>query len=342
MRKINTLVIVILIFTVLIFPLAALPKTESGEKKPVGAGYVPPADFGSSTESKAETESGVSSGTAKEEKRAETVRVYNPKTKTTEKMDMYEYIYGVVCGECPMLYHEEAIKAQIVAAHTYTLYCINNNAQNDYDLTTEPETSQAYISREQALKNWGSNAKAYDEKLKSLMDEVWKKIIIYEGKPILAAYHAISSGKTESAEGCWGKAIPYLVSSQSEGDKLAEKYETKVSVAIAEAEETLKTLGISATQLKSAEAKTTDCGTVLELNCGEATVTGEQIRAAFSLRSANFDRKVTSKTVTFTVRGYGHGVGMSQNGANFMAKAGSTYEEILKHYYKGVTLENNP
>ncbi len=330
MRKINTLVIFILIFTLLVFPLAALPKESESREKPVAAVVSTPKV----------TESNSSKETENEEKQdtTQTVRVYDPATEKTTTLDMYEYIYGVVCAECPMLYHEEAIKSQIIAAYTYTLYCKNTMKDAEYDLTTQPETSQAYITQEKAFENWGSNAEKYDKKLRKLMDEVWGVYLSYKDEPILSAYHAISSGKTETAEAVWGKAIPYLVSADSEGDKLAEKYETTAEFKLSEAEKTLETLGVTSKELKSAKTKSTDCGSVLELKCGDTTVTGEQIRAAFNLRSSNFKIKVTSKKLTFTVYGYGHGLGMSQNGANFMAKAGCTYKEILNHYYKDVKL----
>ncbi len=332
MLKINTIVFFVLIITVLVFPLAGLPDAEKENSLPTVASVSEKTESNGSVPAAEEKQK-------KAEQSGETVRVYNPDTDKTETMDMYEYIYGVVCAECPMLYHEEAIKAQIVAAHTYTLHCKRANSAQEYDLTTKPETSQAYITREQAMKNWGSNGEKYDKRLRELMDEVWGEALYHKNEPILAAYHAISSGKTETAEKVWGKAIPYLVSVESEGDKLADKYETTAEFSVSEAENILKPLGITVKKLKSAKAETTDCGTVLRLNCGNTAVTGEQIRAAFNLRSGNFKIKVTSKKVTFTVLGYGHGLGMSQNGANFLAKSGFTYREILEHYYSGAELK---
>ena len=336
MRKINTIIIITLIFTVLVLPLAVLPKAEKVAAKPAETSTATLSDTINSTASQNEPKPQTTEETPKS---GETVRLFDPDTGKVQKVDMQEYIYGVVCAECPMLYHEEAIKAQIVAAYTYTLYCIDANKNAEYDLTTKPETSQAYITRQQAFKNWGSNAEKYDKRLKSLINQVWGQYLSYDGKPILASYHAISSGKTESAEAVWGKFIPYLQSAESEGDKLADKYETTAEFTIAEAEKLLKTLDFSVKELKKAKGETTDCGTVKTLTYKEKSVTGEQIRAIFNLRSANFKIKVTSKKVTFTVFGYGHGLGMSQNGANFLAKVGCGYKEILSHYYQKTTLE---
>jgi len=339
MRKINTLVIFLLVFALAVLPLAVLPKADITAVKPGDSSL---EDLTESIDG-AKSEADYESAGEKEDTDAEapeTVRLYNPDNGRITTPKMYDYIYSVVCAECPMLYHEEAIKAQIVAAYTYTLYCMEVNKGADYDLTTKPETSQAYITREQAFENWGSNAKKYDKRLKKLMNEVWGEYLSYKGEPILAAYHAISSGKTESAKAVWDKNIPYLQSADSEGDRLAEKYETKVEVAIEKAEGGLKPLGFSVSELKKAKRETTDCGTVKTLTYKDKSVTGEQLRATFSLRSANFKIKVTSKKVTFTVYGYGHGLGMSQNGANFMAKMGCGYKEILSHYYKQTKLES--
>ena len=326
MRKINTFLVFVLILTIMLLPLVSLPDAKGKAVVDAGAGYVPPK---TTTKSHNKTKSNTTPST---------VRVLKVGTKEIEKMDLYEYIYGVVCGECPMLYHEEAIKAQIVAAHTYTLYCMENNSEKDYDLTTEPESSQAYITPQQAYKNWGSKAEEYNQKLRRLMDEVWQEVLVYEDKPILAAYHAISSGKTEASSNVWGQAIPYLISVDSEGDKLADKYKTTLKIAVADADKSLAAFGVTAAELVKGKQTKTDCGTVKTIACKNTSVTGEQLRAAFGLRSANFDLKLTEKHLKITVRGYGHGVGMSQNGANYLAKAGNTYRQILNHYYPGSAL----
>ncbi len=326
MRKINTYVVLILFLSVMLLPLIALPDAKGKAVVDAGAGYVPPK---TTTQEKKETE---------KKPTPTTVRVLNISTNKIEKMDLYEYIYGVVCGECPMLYHEEAIKAQIVAAHTYTLYCMEANSEKDYDLTTEPENSQAYITPQQAYKNWGSKAEEYNQKLRGLMDEVWQEVLVYEDKPILAAYHAISSGKTEKSADVWGQAIPYLISVDSEGDKLAKKYKTTVKVELAEANKSLEGFGLTAAELVKGKQTKTDSGTVQKIVCNDTSVTGEQLRSLFGLRSSNFDIKTTDKHLQFTVRGYGHGVGLSQNGANYLAKAGNTYRQILNHYYPGASL----
>lgn len=327
MLKVNTLVIFVLVMAVLLMPLAAMPKAKHKTNKPAAAGYVEPP---SSSMAEEFSENPLPA--------PQQVRLFNINTNKIETLPLFDYVYGVVCGECPMLYHEEAIKAQIIAAHTYTLYCIEANRSKKYDLTSQPETSQAYITKEQAFKNWGNNAEKYDKKLRELMNEVWNEVVIYNNKPILAAYHAISSGKTEAAESVWGKAVPYLISVNSEGDKLADKYKTTEKFALTDANEKLKPLNVTPKQLAEGKQTKTETGCVLTISCSEITLSGEEIRAAFNLRSANFDIKVSEKNLTFTVRGYGHGVGLSQNGANYMAKAGYTYRQILAHYYSGADI----
>lgn len=320
MKGLNLFSIVVLTLTILLVPLVSMHKAET--TKPTQAGFV----------SMPETSQNNTSD-EKEFVYNTYVRLYNIEKDTVEKVELREYIYGVVAGECPMLYHDEAIKAQIVAAKTYTLYRMKANAGEEYDVTTEPETSQKYITREQAYKNWGSNADKYNEKLESLLDEVYDYCILYKDEPILAVYHAISAGKTEDCKNVWNSPLPYLVPVLSEGDKLADGYLSEQKLTLAEANGILKTEGITATELASAKAERTDSGNVLKAIIGEKEITGPSLARMFGLRSNNFDITLTKTHLVFTVRGYGHQVGLSQNGANYFAKQGSSFEEILTHYY---------
>lgn len=325
MKNINFTVCLLLFLTIMLLPLIALGGKSPEKTQQTAAGFV--------SES-----SNTTSENPKEYSYNTYVRLYNEQTKKIEKLELREYIYGVVAGECPMLYHDEAIKAQIVAAKTYTLYRMRVNAKAEYDVTTEPETSQNYITREKAFENWGSNAETYDKKLNSLIDEVYNYCVLYKDVPILAVYHAISSGKTESSKNVWNSELPYLIATESVGDKLADGYLTEPTFSIAEANGILKAEGITATALSNAKLQKTESGNVLSLAIGEKELTGSRMAEMFSLRSNNFDIKVDAKKLTFTVRGYGHQVGLSQNGANYMAKAGSSFDQILTHYYSGTTV----
>ena len=271
------------------------------------------------------------------------VTVLNGDTEKIEKIKISEYVLGVVAAEMSVSSEPEALKAQAVAAHTFLLYRKNKNADKDYDITTDSTLDQAYINEAERKKKWGSNYEKYNNALLSIIDEVDGLYICYNGKPILAAYHAISGGKTESCKNVWGSDLPYLVSVESIGDILAPNYLTTVSVSFSE----LKAAFKDKCKLPSNQKKyigkitRTKSGTVTGVTIGDKTFKGSELRSAFSLCSSNFDITLNEDGYTFTVRGYGHGVGMSQYGANYMAKQGNTYKEILGWYYKGCSVAKN-
>ncbi len=325
MKGINFFTVFVLALTIVLSPLAVLKNDKSSKTLEAGAGFVSMPQNTVSSQQNAE----------KEFRYNTYVRLYDQETETTKEIDLREYIYGVVAGECPMLYHEEAIKAQIVAAKTYTLYRMKANAGEEYDVTTDPETSQNYISKEKAYENWGSKAETYDQKLNDLIDEVYDYCIFYKDSPILAVYHAMSAGKTEDCKYVWNTSLDYLKPVLSDGDKLADGYLSEQKVTIAEANGILKAKGVTAAELSKGETDKTESGNVIKITVGEIEITGAEISRLFSLRSNNFDIELGKKNIVFTVRGYGHQVGMSQNGANYLAKQGKSYDEILTHYYSG-------
>ena len=159
--------------------------------------------------------------------RADTFRVLDKDSGTVTKMTAEEYIFGVLAAEMPALYDKEALKAQAVAAYTFALNRQTENADKDYDITTDMGTDQSFITEEKAREKWGDKADEYCDKLKGAVKEVENFAVTYDGKPILAVYHAISSGKTEDCENVWGKAYPYLKSVASPGDSLAPDYISK-------------------------------------------------------------------------------------------------------------------
>lgn len=260
-----------------------------------------------------------------------------------------EYVFGVVASEMPVSFEPEALKAQAVAAYTVALMRKSENRSADdatlkgADLSNDSSKDQGFITRAKALEKWGKNYIAYAKKIDDAVNAVKGKVIKYNGVPILAAYHAISGGKTELASVVWGDTnMPYLKAVESIGDLLAPDYQTSATFTgeqfIAAAKKLGATLtGDPKTWIK--EPKRSASGTVTEYVLGGKKVNGQQIRTAFSLRSANFDIVYKDTKLCFTVRGYGHGVGMSQYGANYMAKQGSSYMEILKWYYLGCVVE---
>lgn len=277
-------------------------------------------------------------------KNENTVTVFRSLEEDTIEIDFFEYVCGSVAAEMPLSYHEEALKAQAVACYTNALRLKKSAKTNsDYHISDNSSIHQGYINEDQRKEKWGEDFEKYESKLKSVVKSVENLAIYYNDEPCIAAFHAICSGKTESAENIWGEKVPYLVSVKSSGDNLSPQYSSVVVFEKDEFIETAKNLteNTSIKKLKNIiEIKEkSKSGTVLNAVINKKSFTGEDIRKAFSLKSPAFTVESNEKTVTFKVTGYGHGIGMSQYGADFMARQGSTYEEILKHYYKGIEIK---
>lgn len=272
----------------------------------------------------------------------ETFTVKLTEKNKTVKLSAYEYICGVVGAEVPAEYELETLKAQAVAAYTFALKRKQANKSKKYDITDSISTDQAFISDSDAKKEWGSNYDKYKEKIGSAVKAVLGQRLTYNGELILSVYHDISSGRTESAANVWGGDYPYLVSVESAGDVLSPDYLSEVTVTAEGLKAALTSFKITFSEDADTwlgEKKTTDTGTVLSVPICGVTVSGSELRSALGLRSANFDVAFSDGAFTFSVRGNGHGVGMSQYGAQFMALQGSSYTEILKWYYKGCEIK---
>ncbi len=268
-----------------------------------------------------------------------TVKVMNASSKNITEMSLREYLIGVVAAEVNPAYHEEAIKAQVVAAHTkleYTKLHKTDNLENA-DITDSASTHQGFLAEDEQKEKWSDNYKTYREKLEKCVDEVMNTILTYENEPINAVFHAISNGQTENASDVWGGDYPYLISVQSAGDKLSPAYKSEVIITSEEFKKKLidKNVNLGENPEKWVEKITnTDTGMVKEIVIGDKSFKGTEIRNIFGLKSSTFSVKYNDENFVFTVCGYGHGVGMSQYGANYMAQQGFSYDEILKHYYQ--------
>lgn len=260
-----------------------------------------------------------------------------------------DYLIGAVCAEMPPLYHAQALRAQAVASYTNACRMRTaNRASPDEslggaDLSDSTDSHQGYMT-EQALRDkFGENYDKYVGLVADAVDEVLGNIITYEGQPITAAFHAICSGRTESAAVLWGKELPYLQPVVSTGDKLSPDYSSTLVLTAEQFRE--KATALEGADLSGdaagwvGEAETSESQTVTQIAVGGKNFTGEQMRAAFGLRSPCFTVAYQDGSFTFEVCGYGHGIGMSQYGADYMARQGSSWEEILTHYYTGVTIE---
>ena len=264
-----------------------------------------------------------------------------------EEMTLGEYLVGVVRAEMPASFEPEALKAQAVAARTYTLYKMQTggNHGDTADICTDSTCCQAYISEENARNNWGENADAYEEKIETAVRETDGETILYGGVPILAVFHSSSAGMTRAAGQVWLNDLPYLqsVTSPEQGNSIPNYYsrteftqeQFREKVLAAEPEADLS--GPAETWLQNAVTDT--AGSVSTVDVGGVTVKGSTLRSILGLRSACFEWEVQDGKLVFFVTGYGHGVGMSQYGAQQMAKDGADYLEILTHYYTGVTVE---
>ena len=262
-----------------------------------------------------------------------------------QEMDLNQYLWGVVAAEMPASFEEEALKAQAVAARTYSLHKAGNAANHpEADLCTDYACCQAWIAREKAQANWGENAEAYTEKIPQAVAETNNQVILYDGQLISAVFHSSSGQATQDAVAVWGNSVPYLQSVESPEGEEVPNYHSEVTFTAQEFKDTYLAAQPDAVLEGEpaawfGEPALTNGGSVGTIVIGGVTVTGVQAREIFGLRSAAFTVETTADSVTFQVTGFGHGVGMSQYGANAMAADGSTYTEILKHYYTGVTVE---
>lgn len=268
------------------------------------------------------------------------VSVLHAETGEITSEPIETYLYGVVAAEMPASFHEEALRAQAVAARTYIYYKMNDpsssNEHNNADVCTDSTHCKAWKSDEMLKNEMGENWYNIEyPKIKTAVTSTRGEIMTYDEAPILAVFHSTGSGRTENAEDVWGGALPYLKSVESPGDALSPKFSSEVTVSKTEF---CEKLGISSTEID--EITRSQGGAVLSVSIEGKLFKGTEIRSAFFLNSSNFEIEPVENNIVFHVKGNGHGVGMSQYGANAAANEGKTYHEILKSYYTGIEFEN--
>ena len=261
---------------------------------------------------------------------------------TVAELTMADYLFGVVAAEMPAAFEEEALKAQACAARTYTVTCQNSAStkHSGADLCADSTCCQAYIRREDAQARWGRDAGTYTEKIQRAVAGTDGLGVLYEGEPIQALFFSSAAGRTVDAVEVWGNAVDYLKSVDSpEGDEVPNYHTQEVLTADQVKELTLAAYPGADLSGDPAgwfgQASRNEGGGVISIPLGGVTLTGGQARALFSLRSACFTVSWDGEAFTFDVTGYGHGVGMSQYGANAMAREGSGFRDILTWYYTG-------
>ncbi len=263
------------------------------------------------------------------------IKVLFEEENIIKNMTLDEYIIGVVCAEMPASFEYEALKAQAVAARTYTVKKLQNNpSHNDADICTSSLHCQAYIDKENVFEKWVNDAKKNYNKIKDAVYETKGEIITYNGNVINAVFHASNGGKTENSKDVWQSDVPYLKSVNSFGEEFARNYKSVVKISVDEFKNKLQLENCDINFDNLPHNKTlTDGGSIKEITIENKKFKGTEIRKLFNLKSANFDITQDDNSVVFNVTGHGHGVGMSQYGANAMAKAGKKYKEILNNYY---------
>lgn len=272
------------------------------------------------------------------------IKVYNPETEEVVETEFEEYIKGVVGAEMPALFPEEALKAQAVAARTYAVRKMEESKAAGNTDEVPYEIGQAYMTKEELKERWGTKFNEYYKKVSDAVDATKDEIMVYENEPILAVFHSTSAGQTENAENVWQEEIPYLKSVDSIQDEKAPDFQTETSIpaktVMAKLQAKVPDLILTQADLLSQMqiAERTEAGYIKKIQVGNKMLSGREVREALGLKSSDFTMRKEKENIVFITKGYGHGAGMSQYGASFMAQEGSSYEDILNHYYTGVTI----
>lgn len=252
-------------------------------------------------------------------------------------MDLEEYIVGVVLNEMPASFETEALKAQAVVARTYALRRYDKGGKHDTaDVCVDPSCCQGYCSVEAYIQKGATTQQV--QKVTNAVDATKGLVLRYEGELIEATYFSCSGGSTEDAVAVWGADIPYLRSVESPGEESATHF---TDTEVFSTGDFASTLGISSNAVPESWIESvsyTEGGGVATIRICGTDYSGTQIRSLLNLRSTSFVISIIGDTVTITTKGYGHRVGMSQYGADAMAVGGSTFDEILFHYYQGTEL----
>lgn len=247
-----------------------------------------------------------------------------------------QYVLGVVAGEMPASFNIEALKSQAVASRTYVLKK-SENSKNDYDVL-DNSSNQVYIDYDEMKEKWQSNYEEYLNKIKKAVEETKGEVILYNNNLIDAMFFSTSNGYTENSGDVFSSSLPYLVSVESNWDK--QESPVFSSTNEVSKSEFLFNLGLENTNnINISNIEKTSTGRVKSLTINNKTFDADKVRSAFNLKSTSFTIEVLNDTVKFNVNGYGHGVGMSQYGANGMAKEGYNYKQIINHYYKNCEIK---
>lgn len=262
------------------------------------------------------------------------INVKDTNTNEITRMPLEDYVVGVVSAEMPASFDEEALKAQAIASRSYALYKMQHSKEN-YDVVTDV-TNQAYITVDKMKNKWGSDFDKYYNKIIKCVDETKGKVMTYNDEVIKAFFFAMSNGYTESAKSVFNEDLNYLKSVEVKYDNNDLKnYEYTKEYS---KNDFIKLLNIQDNEIIISNIKKNATGRVESLEINNKKYLGTKLRSILGLRSCDFNIKISNDKVYITTKGYGHGVGMSQYGANGMAKDGYSYEDILNYYYQDIKI----
>jgi len=272
------------------------------------------------------------------------IKLLHTKTGQVEEIPLDQYLLGVVSAEMPANFEEEALKAQAVVARTYTLYSIEKSKKHENaDVCDSPSCCQAWISKGDRLNKWEESKRNENwGKIFEAVNSTKGKVIKYNGDLIDAFFHSNSGGKTEEPVNVWGGSnYPYLQSVETSGEDAYSQYSSEVVLSkddfVKKIKEKHNNLEIDFNKEDAIKiTEYTDTNRVKTIKVGNLNLSGVEIRSILGLKSTNFQFSIDGDSIKFEVTGYGHGVGMSQTGADSMAKQGKKYDEIIKHFYTGV------
>ena len=331
MKQVVATALVLLLLLFLLPSVFLTPQSSPGEEQ-LPTGTLPPACTPAPTTATAASDAQTTVQVALED-------------GSVAALTMDEYLWGVVAAEMPVSFALEALKAQAVAARTYTVAKMGRTVQAhpDAQVCTDITCCQAYITRQAALQNWGDRGEAYVEKITQAVAGTDGMILTYQGDPIQAVFFSSAAGKTVDAVEVWGSDVPYLSSVDSPEGEEVPNYHSTVELSLSEFQQTLlaeyPNMSLSGDPPGwVGEVTQNSAGGVASMTIGGVAVSGTALRALFNLRSTTFTLTLSADQAVFSVTGYGHGVGMSQYGANAMANQGKTWRDIVTWYYTGVEI----
>lgn len=263
------------------------------------------------------------------------VRVKRVNKNIIETIPLEKYLIGVVGGEMPVSYNIEALKAQAVAARTYTLNKMEINKKNNFDIVDTTD-DQVYLDDNELKESWKNKYEEYKTKIEQAIQETRGEYLTYNGKIIKAFFFSTSSGTTENCKDVFGENLPYLTSVSSTWDENSPSY---LSTTTLTKEEFLKKLEIEYNDNLNIEIERNDTNSIKEITINGNKIKGTDFRHKLNLRSTNIELEEENNSIKIISKGYGHGVGMSQYGAQELTNIGYTYDQILKYYYQGIEIK---